>query len=196
MAAEFVGEVTRLLAEMRAGGARAEGQLVELVFEELRQCARQLMSRERQGHTLQPTALLSEAFVRLLAKDELKDLSDRPRLVAVVIRAMREILVEHSRARKTQKRGGQLKRQVLDPDQLPLETQNQDVEALHEALGVLEQSHPRAAQVVTLRFFFGNTFPEVAEQLDLSQSMVERDWRFARAWLRQRLGPEGGVNDS
>jgi RNA polymerase sigma factor (TIGR02999 family) len=193
MLSDTYSEVTTLLDAIRSGDEEAKRRLVERVYRELHQVAAQLMRQEHDSHTLQPTALLHEAFVRLLRSDALQQSSNRHYLFGAAVRAMREVLVDHARQRRAGKRGGGLRREPFDALLAYYEEKNLDVVALHEALDDLATFHARQAQVVTLRFFGGCTVPEIAEQLGVSVSTVESDFRIARAWLRLRLGePAGG----
>jgi RNA polymerase sigma factor (TIGR02999 family) len=182
------GELSILLDAARAGGADARDRLVRAIYDELRRIARGLMHRERPGHTLQPSALVHEALLRLLDGDALAEVPNRRYLFAAAAQAMRQVLVDHARRRRTRKREEPRARVPLDEALAAFEEGGLDVIALHEALDRLAQAHPRPAQVVDLRFFGGLPVPEVAELLGVSDSTVEGDWRFARAWLRRNLG--------
>jgi RNA polymerase sigma-70 factor, ECF subfamily len=188
MSTERRGELSILLDEVRAGGADARERLVGAIYAELRRIARGLMHRERPGHTLQPSALVHEALLRLLDGDTLAEVPNRRYLFAAAAQAMRQVLVDHARRRRARKREGQRARVPLDQALSTIEEQGLDVIALHDALDRLAPAHPRPAQVVDLRFFGGLSVPEVAELLGVSDTTVEGDWRFARAWLRRKLG--------
>jgi RNA polymerase sigma factor (TIGR02999 family) len=188
MSAERPGELSILLDEARAGSADAHDRLVRAIYGELRRVARGLMHHERVDHTLQPSALVHEALLRLLDGDALADVPNRGYLFAAAARAMRQVLVDHARRRRARKREGMRARQPLDEAIAYLEEQRLDIIAVHEAVDRLAQGHPRQAQVVDLRFFGGLSVPEVAELLEVSVTTVEGDWRFARAWLRRQLG--------
>jgi RNA polymerase sigma factor (TIGR02999 family) len=149
-----------------------------------------LMRQERPGHSLRPSDLVHEALIRLLNEEALADAPNRRYLFAAAAQAMRQALVDHARRHKAAKRDGGRARVPLDEVLATFEEQGPDVLALHEALDVLARDHPRPALVVTLRFFCGLSVPEVAETLELSDTTVETDWRFARAWLRRRLGDD------
>jgi RNA polymerase sigma factor (TIGR02999 family) len=180
-------EVTALLEEIRAGNDQARQQLLERIYAELHHAAEGLMGREPLDHTLQPTALLHEALARLCRADVFRRAPNRAYLFGAAARAMRQVLVEHARRRKSQKCGGGRQRLPLDAVLLYFEEHNLDVEALHEALEDLARLQERQSHVVTLRFFGGFTVREIAEQLDVSTFTVENDFRIARAWLRRRL---------
>jgi RNA polymerase sigma factor (TIGR02999 family) len=188
MGIEPRSDLTAILNEVRSGGADAQKRLVQAIYAELRRTAGGLMHRERPGHTLQPSALVHEALLRLLDGDALAEVPNRRYLFAAAAQAMRQVLVDHARRRHARKRHGNRVRVPLDQVLTGFEEQGLDVIALHEALERLAQEHPRPAQVVTLRFFGGLSVPEVAESLAVSDTTIESDWRFARAWLKGRLG--------
>jgi len=163
---------------------------VALVLPQLRQLAGHLMRRERPDHTLQPTALLHEAFLRLFHSDFLADACDRAHFYSAVANAMRQVLVEHARSREAQKRGGKRQRQSLDDVLEEVERRGGRLLALHEALEQLAALSPRQAQVVELRFFGGHSVEEGAGLLGLSKRAVEKDFQKARAFLHNCLQEE------
>jgi RNA polymerase sigma-70 factor (ECF subfamily) len=173
---------------IRHSEGNPEDQLVRAIYDELRRVAARLMHRERPDHTLQPSALVHEALLRLLDGDALADVPNRRYLFSAAAQAMRQVLVDHARRRHAAKRLGGRIRLPLDEALVAFEERGLDVVALHDALDQLARSNPRQAQVVTLRFFGGLSVPEVAETLEVSDTTVEGDWRFARAWLLGRLG--------
>ena len=183
-------DLTDLLRRTREGDADAEQRLVALLYQDLRAIAARRMRRERPEHTWQPTLLVNEAFLRLRADGTLATAPDRAFLLKAASKAMHQLLVDHHRRRSRAKRGGRRSRHSLDlaldhlahADELPFLE-------LHDELEQLERVDPRACMVVHFRFFLGMTLAEVAEALGISQKTVERDWRFARAWLRDRLKP-------
>jgi RNA polymerase sigma factor (TIGR02999 family) len=187
LGAEQSGDLTAILNEARSGGADAREGLVRAIDAELRRTAGALMRRDRPGHTLQPSALVQEALLRLLDGDALAEVPNRRYLFAAA-QAMRQVLVDHAWRRHARKREGNRVRVPLDQVLAGFEEQGLDVIALHEALERLAQDHPRPAEVVTLRFFGGLSVPEVAEALAVSDTTIESDWRFARAWRKGRLG--------
>jgi RNA polymerase sigma factor (TIGR02999 family) len=187
MSPEPAAEVTTLLDAIRDGDDAARGRLVERIYGELHLVAAGLMSQEGPGHSLQPTALLHEAFDRLLRGAVLQQAPNRAYLFGAAARAMRQVLVDHARARRAEKRGGAGTRLALDDVLLAFEGRDLDVIALHEALEALADLSPRQAEVVTLRYFGGLSVPDTAAQLGVSVSTVESDFRLARAWLRRRL---------
>jgi RNA polymerase sigma-70 factor (ECF subfamily) len=187
---DLQSDVTTLLEELRAGIPGARDRLVALVYEELRQLACGLMRRERPDHTLQPTALVHEAVVRLLRPDALGGTHSRAQFLAAAAQAMRRVLVDHARRRAADKRGGRQERQPLDDVLDYFAEQRLDLMALHEALDRLASLHARQAQVVEFRFFGGYTVEEIADQLQVSVSTVESDFRKATAYLRSQLSEE------
>jgi RNA polymerase sigma-70 factor, ECF subfamily len=183
-------ELTAILGRARAGDARARGELIGLVYDEMRRVAARLMRRERTGHTLSTTAVVHEAVIRLLEKAVFDTAADRNYLFASAVRAMRQVLVDHARRRSAERRGGRRQRIPLDMIVDELEEQKLDVVAVHEALDRLAEFNARLAQVMTLRYFGKLTIPEVAAALAISSATVERDWRLARAWLRGQFRGE------
>lgn len=183
-----VGEVTRIL---RASGDGAGEEILPLVYDELRNIARMRMSRERSGHTLQATALVHEAYGRLLADDE-PGWSDRRQFYAAAAQAMQRVLVDHARKVRSQKRGGDLLRVTLGAPESPVEMESDRLVALDEALESLAAEDPRAAEVTRLRFLVGLTVEETAHTLGLSERSVAREWSFARARLTSLLSDSEG----
>jgi len=158
-----------------------------LVYDELRRLAAHYLRSERSDHTLQPTALVHEAFLRLRKLNRIP-IQDRRHFVALAARVMRNVLVEHARAHKAAKRGGMLRRVTLAEGTLVHDDRaSEDVLALEAALQKLEREDPRLARLVELRFFGGLTAQETAEVLDLSEETVLRDWRLAKSWLLREL---------
>ncbi len=192
---------THILGRVQAGDDRARGELLTLVYDELRRVATRLMRRERPDHTLSPTAVVNEVVVRLLNDAVFERSPNRDDLFVAAARAMREVLIEHARRRGAYRRGGGWTRVPLDPLLDYFEAQELDVVAVHEALDRLAALNGRQSQVITLRYFGGMTVPEVARALGVSVVTVERDWRLARAWLRSQLRDEeqegkGGADDT
>ena len=185
------GDVTRILGAAAAGDDQAAAELLRLVYSELRGLARARMAKTPPGNTLQPTALVHEAYLRLIGKDDPRISRSRVHFFAAAAQAMRDILVEQARRKKRQKHGGGRKRIDIDGADLaevPLEPPVEDILALDEALRKLEQEEPRLVEVVKLRFFAGLTSKETAAALGVSVPTVERDWRFARTLLYTQLG--------
>jgi RNA polymerase sigma factor (TIGR02999 family) len=181
------GELTVLLQEARAGRKDANDQLAKGIYNELRRVAAILLRRERADHTLQPSALVNEALVRLFGGSAIAEAPNRRYLFAAAGQAMRQVLVDHARRRRAAKRGGALTRVPLDEVLGFYEAQRLDILALNEALDRLMALNERQGLVVTLRFFAGLSVLEVAEALEVSVGTVESDWRVARAWLRNQL---------
>ena len=188
METEPLHDLTLVLGKARAGNHGARGELVALVYDELRRVASRLMRRERPDHTLSPTAVVHEAVIRLLGEAVFDRAPDRGFLFASAARAMREVLIDHARRRAADRRGGGLRRVPLDAVVDYFDEQGLDVVAVHEALDRLAELDGRQAQVMTLRYFGGMTVAEVATALGVSVTTIEQDWRLARAWLAGRLG--------
>jgi RNA polymerase sigma factor (TIGR02999 family) len=188
MVAPASHDVTGLLAKWSAGDKEAEEELFRVVHDELRRIARRYIARAQRGHTLQTTAVVHEAYLRLAGRGGSR-WQDRAHFFAVSAKAMRHILIDHARARGYAKRGGGAARVTLDEGATPPVQRTADILALDEALGRLTAAYPRRGQVVELRFFGGLTNEEIAEVLKVSPATVERDWRYARAWLFQELDP-------
>ena len=187
MADPLPDDVTTLLEAIRGGDESARSRLVGRLYRELHRMAVRLMRRQRPDHTLQPTALLHEALVRLFRGEALQKAPDRAYLFGAAARAMRQVLADHARGRAAGKRGKGRPRVGLDAVVAHFEEQNLDVLAVHEALERLATFHERQSQVVTLRFLCGFTEAEIAERLGVSVTTVQSDWRVARAWLHQQL---------
>ncbi len=178
--------ITALLAKVSAGKREAEAQLIARVYQELRRLARHYMRLERGNHTLQPTALVHEAYVRLVHQPQIPWQS-RTRFFATAAQLMRHILVDHARAHRARKRGGIQKQVTLDEALLPSFNQSIDVLALHEAIERLAACDARQARVVELRSFGGLSFQEIALVLKIGERTVKLDWSMARAWLKGEL---------
>jgi RNA polymerase sigma factor (TIGR02999 family) len=173
-------EITALLNLARQGDEEAGARAFEVLSEEMRRVAASLM-RGRAGHTLQPTALVNEAYLRLAGTD--REWKDRSHFLAFAARTMRSVLVDHARRRRAHKRGAGWQREPLTPAVAWYEEQHIDLDALDAAMERLGRESPRELQIVELRFFAGLTIAEVAEVLDLSVATVTREWTTARAWL-------------
>lgn len=181
-------ETTRLLRAMGDGEAAAAERLLPLVYDELHRMADRLMRQERADHTLQATALLNEAFLRLV--DARDGYADRAHFLRVAARAMRHVLVDHARARAAQKRGGAQARVDLDESAVLAADQAASLLAVDEILARLAALDPQLGEIVELRYFGGMKDAEVAEALGTSLRSVQRAWRTARAWLQRELGIE------
>lgn len=192
---EHPAEFTRLLRQARAGDDRARNDLLPRVYASLRAIADGAMQRWDSGTTLQPTALVHEAYLKLFA-GQLPEFADRDHFLAVSANAMRNLLVDRARARKAQKRGGNAAREPVDVLLLGFEERSTDVLDLHAALEELTEFAPQAARIVELRFFGGSSAEEAARLLGVSTRTVEREWRSARAWLFTRLGGRDAGHES
>lgn len=183
--------VTQILSQIESGDPSAADQLLPLVYEELRKLATARIAHERPGQTLQATALVHEAYVRLVNVSEARHWNSRGHFFAAAAEAMRRILVEQARRKKSQKRGGGLNRVGLSDADLAGGSRDLDLTALDDAIGRLEQQDPRAAEVVKLRFFVGLTIKETADAIGISPATADNDWAYARSWLRVQLNPDG-----
>jgi RNA polymerase sigma-70 factor (ECF subfamily) len=196
---EPTGDVTRLLAAVADGDAAAQNELLELMYSELRRLARGYMRQERGGHTLQPTALVNEAYMRLLGQ-QTRDWHNRAHFLAHAALTMRQILVDHARRHAASKRGGQHFNVSLDalmaegeapfdPEALRRYREAQELLAIDEALTQLASVDARQARIIELQFFAGLSDGEIARSLDLSERTVRRERRTAKLWLLRRMGP-------
>ena len=181
------GEVTQLLRAMQQGDAKAADDLFPLIYAELHRLARSYMRRERTDHTLQPTALINEVYLRLV--QEAADWQSREQFIGVAAHVMRRVLVDYARAHKAERRGGALKRVELHDDLVISAERLEEVAAIDTALHGLEEHSPRQAQVVELRYFGGFSVEEIAELLKIAPRSVKRDWALARIWLFRELRP-------
>jgi len=179
-------DVTQLLKDWNGGDEAAADRLMPLVHEELRRLAHQYMRREKPGHTLQTSALVNEAYVRLVDQSKIQ-WESRAHFFGIAARLMRQILVDQARRKNFAKRGGGAIRVSLDSANAIAQEQSANVMALDEALKTLEQTDPRKSQIVELRFFGGMSIEETAEALKISPGTVMREWTFARAWLRNEM---------
>jgi len=177
-----MSDATVLLAAVEQGDPRAADQLLHVVYEELRRLASYKLAQEAPGQTLQPTALVHEAWLKLIGAEERK-FENRAHFLAVASEAMRRILIDRARRRRTQRHGGQYERVEWEEAGLAAPAEDDQLLAVDEALEKLSLEHPVQAQVVKLRYFGGMTNEEIAQALDLSVSTVKNYWSFARAWL-------------
>ena len=187
------GEATRILQRLQSGEADAAGELLAVLYGDLRRIAAGFMGDERTGHTLEPTALVHEAWLRIAPEGGAggaAHFEGRAHFVRTAARAMRNVLVDHARARKAEKRGGDRARSPLDDVLAYYEQSEIDVLSLHETLERLSSMDPELGRLVELRFFGGQTLPEIAEVLGVSLATAERRWKVARLWLRREL-PRG-----
>jgi RNA polymerase sigma factor (TIGR02999 family) len=184
---EVPPEITQLLANWSAGEADAAEQLMPAVYAELRRIARQYWQRERNNHTLQPTALVHEAYLRLADQKQTR-WQNRAQFFAVASQLMRRILVDHARAHLAEKRGGHAEHIKLEEALIPSAERAANLVALDDALSQLAAVDARKSRVVELRFFGGLTVEETSEAMGLNPATVRRDWTFAKAWLHRALG--------
>lgn len=178
--------VTALLSQLSAGNRDAEARLIPQVYDELRRIAAAYMRRERIDHTLQPTALVHEAYAQLVDQPH-QPWQNRAHFLATAAQVMRHILVDHARAKRAGKRGGLQQQVTLDEALLSATDRTVDILSIHEALNRLAAFDPRQGRVVELHFFGGLTFDEIALVLSISERTAKREWSMARAWLRTEL---------
>ena len=183
-------QVTQLLVRWREGDRRALDELMPLVYDELRRLASHYMRGERSGHTLQTSALVNEAYLRLTGHEEIQ-WQDRVHFFAVAAQTMRRVLVDHARRRGNRKRGGDALKVTLDEALIVSDERAAEVIALDDALARLAELAPRKSQLVELRFFGGLSIEEAAEVLGVSPGTVMRDWTFTKAWLRKEIAGGG-----
>jgi len=189
-----MSEVTRILSAIEQGDPHAAEQLLPLVYDELRKLAAQWLAREAPGQTLQATALVHEAYLRLVKVEQVQDWDSRGHFFAAAAEAMRRILVENARRKKRIKHGGGLGRVEVELASLPTRMPSDEILALEEALEKLKQQDPVKAQLVIVRYFGGMTIEQASEVLGISRVTAHRYWTYARAWLRQQItgGAEPG----
>ena len=185
-----MSDVTRILEQIESGDASASENLLPLVYEELRKLASARISNEKPGQTLQPTALVHEAYLRLVDVDKAQKWNSRGHFFSAAAEAMRRILVERARHKGTWKAGGRAQRFELSDIDPAVSGQSTDIVALDEALDRLSVEDPRAAELVKLRFFGGQTVREAAELLEVSVATAENDWAYAKSWLAIQLTDE------
>jgi RNA polymerase sigma-70 factor, ECF subfamily len=183
-------QVTRLLKDWAAGDTTATDQLLTVVYSELHRLARRSMNRERRDHTLQATALVNEAYMRLVAQRDV-EWQSRVHFLAIAAQCMRRILVDHARTRLSQKRGGDARRVALDDELVVTEDRWSALTHLDDALTELAQVDERKARIVELRFFAGLSIEETAAALHVSPGTVMREWTFTKAWLRRTIAGSG-----
>jgi RNA polymerase sigma factor (TIGR02999 family) len=183
--------VTRILSAIEQGDPRASEELLPLVYRELRQLAQQRLAREKPGQTLQATALVHEAYLRLVEGEEAQQWNSRGHFFAAAAEAMRRILVENARRKRAEKHGGQFERQDLDEVEIAAPTPSDDFLALDEALAKLEAEDPVKARLVKLRYFAGLTEKEAAIALGISHASAQRQWVYAKVWLLGELRDHG-----
>jgi RNA polymerase sigma factor (TIGR02999 family) len=189
-----MNEVTRVLSAIEQGDAQAAQQLLPLVYDELRKLAAQKLAQEKPGQTLQATALVHEAYLRLVGAQNVQRWDSRGHFFAAAAEAMRRILLNRARDKKRAKRGGERRRVDLDQIEIALDTSDEQLIALDEALTQLAVADPDAARLVNLRFFAGLTLKDAAASLGLAPRTAERQWAYARAWLYARLRQDDAPN--
>jgi RNA polymerase sigma factor (TIGR02999 family) len=185
-----MSDVTQILSAIEAGDPHAAEQLLPLVYDELRRLAAQKLAQEKSGQTLQPTALVHEAYLRLVDTEKVQHWNSRGHFFAAAAEAMRRILIDQARRHRAEKHGALLGRIDLPELAGPTKDHPLDLLALDEALGKLEELHPQKAQVVKLRFFAGRSLEETAQALGIARATAQRHWVWARAWLYGQLYPE------
>jgi RNA polymerase sigma factor (TIGR02999 family) len=187
-------DITQLLVDWSDGNKEALDKLVPLVHEELRRLARRYMRREHAGHTLQTSALVNEAYLKLIDQREVR-WRNRTHFFAIAAQLMRRILIDHARRHHYQKRGGGAYKLSLDEAALVIQERAADLVALDDALSELAEFDPRKSRIVEMRFFGGMSAEEVAEALSCSLRTVEREWRKAKAWLHRAVS-RGAINEA
>jgi RNA polymerase sigma factor (TIGR02999 family) len=185
-----MSEVTRILSAIEQGDRHDATELLPLVYDELRRLAAEKLARERPGQTLQATALVHEAFLRLVDTEKVQRWDSRGHFFAAAAEAIRRILVENARRKGRLKRGGSYERIVLGDVEGPAQRPTDDLVALDEALNKLAQIHPLKAELVKLRYFTGLTVPEAAQSLGISTTTADRYWTYSRAWLFRELAKD------
>jgi RNA polymerase sigma factor (TIGR02999 family) len=180
-----MSDVTRILSQIESGDPQAAAQLLPLVYDDLRKLAAQKMAQERPGQTLEATALVHEAYLRLVGDQHFES---RGHFFAAAAEAMRRILVDNARRKASGKHGGKLARRALDPEQIAQPERAEDLLALDEALDRLQAVDPAVAGLVRLRYFAGMTIPQAAAALAVAPRTADSYWAYARAWLLEELG--------
>ena len=178
--------ITQLLAEWNKGDRKALDRMLPLVYDELRRMAARRLSGERPDHTLQPTALVHEAYLRLVEQERV-NWQNRAQFYGVAAEMMRRILINHAKNRKAAKRGGGTVKVSLDDTEKAAEQEDLKLLALDEALDRFAADYPRQARVVELKYFMGLSIAEISEALEVEHATVERDWKFAQAWLHSEM---------
>ncbi|HUE74172.1 MAG TPA: sigma-70 family RNA polymerase sigma factor [Pirellulaceae bacterium] len=181
-------DVTHILSQIESGDPAAAEQLLPLVYEELRKLAAAKLAQERPGQTLQATALVHDAYLKLVDTEKARHWNSRGHFFGAAAEAMRRILVDSAKRKQSAKRGGQLERVGLDDDQIEAPSRSIDLIALDEALDRLAVHDSRKAELVKLRYFAGLTIRQAADALRVSESTADADWAYARSWLRVHIG--------
>ena len=185
-----MSEVTQILSEIQKGNRISTNQLLPLVYDELKRLASRKMAMENPGNTLETTALVHEAYTRLVGHDDVPCWESRSHFFSAAAEAMRRILVERARSKQRLKRGGQWHREDLESIELEMPVPDVDILALNEALDELAREQPEKAELVKLRFFAGLTIEEVAQAMGISTATAGRMWRYARTWLAEKLADD------
>jgi len=185
-----MSDVTRILSQIEQGDSQAAEKLLPLVYEELRKLATIKLSQEKPGQTLQATALVHEAYLRLVDGNQAQNWNSRGHFFGAAAEAMRRILVDAARRKKTKRQGGELQRVATEFDAVSAPNSTDDVVAIDEALTKLAHENPAVARLVELRYFAGLSMEEVASALDLSPRTCRRYWTYAKAWLHNQLQSE------
>lgn len=184
-----MNDVTAILSAIDRGDMSSASKLLPLVYEELRKLAKARLAKEKGGQTLQPTALVHEAYLRLVDTDQAQKFESRGHFFAAAAEAMRRILVDRARSKARPKHGGNLQRVELEPSDALIESPSDELLAINEALSRLEETDQEKAQLVKLRYFVGMTIVEVADAMGISRATASRHWTFAKAWLANELRP-------
>jgi RNA polymerase sigma factor (TIGR02999 family) len=182
-----MSDVTRILSQIEQGDSAAAERLLPLVYDELRKLAAVKLSQEKPGQTLQATALVHEAYVKLVDREQSRHWNSRGHFFAAAAEAMRRILVDSAKRKKSAKRGGQVERVGLDEDQILAPSRSIDLIALDEVLDALAVHDGRKAELVKLRYFAGLTISQAAAALGISESTADADWAYAKSWLRVHM---------
>jgi len=191
-----MSDVTRILSQIEQGDPQAAEQLLPLVYDELRKLARLKISHEKPGQTLQPTALVHEAYVRLVSPAEQQHFDSRSHFYGAAAEAMRRILVESARRRSRLKRGHSMERQTLIEEAVAVPEVDTQLVELDAALQKLAATDPRSAELIKLRYFAGLTIPQAAETLGIAVTTANRDWGYARAWLFREISKGPGPHEN
>jgi RNA polymerase sigma factor (TIGR02999 family) len=187
-----MSDVTQMLQQIDAGDASAAEQLLPLVYNELRRLAAQKLAQERAGQTLEATALVHEAYLRLVGGNATSSWNGRGHFFGAAAEAMRRILVDQARRKRSRRAGGDLRRRTIENVDIAAPAPDMDVLALHEALERFERIDGPAATLVKLRYYAGLTLPQAAEALGISRATADRQWAYARAWLHAELQTDAG----
>ena len=191
-----MNDVTSILSAIEQGDPSAAGELLPLVYGELRRLAKQRLAQEKPGQTLQATALVHEAYLRLVGDEGSRGWDSRGHFFAAAAEAMRRILVDNARRKRAEKRGGRLERQAVDDIDIAAPAPSEELLALDEALARLEANDPVKAQLVKLRYFAGLSEEDAARALGVSRATVQRHWRYAKAWLLDELRGAGDLHEN